>query len=182
MNIGFIGAGKAGFSLGKFFADSGCCVTGYYSLHESSARNAAKFTGSRFFGSPQELLNESDAVFLTVPDAAINTVYNELCDFNIEGRHICHCSGAMTANEAFPSIRLKKAFGYSIHPLFPFSDTENSEGNLAGAFFCIEGDSEHISDWRVFLENLGVNVQIISGEVKPLYHAACAVASNLSVR
>lgn len=179
MNIGFIGAGKAGSSLGKFFADSGCCVTGYYSLHESSARAVSEFTGSKCFKRPEEVVKESDAVFLTVPDAAIGSVYDELRNFDIEGRHICHCSGVMTAAEAFPDIRRRKAFGYSVHPLFPFSGAESSKGDLAGAFFCIEGNEEHLSDWKSFLENLGLNVQIISPESKPRYHAACAIASNL---
>ena len=179
MKVGFIGAGKAGFSLGKYFADGGITVTGYYSLHESSARAAAEFTGSRFFDNTEELLKESGAVFLTVPDGAISSVYSELCKYDIKGRHICHCSGVMTAAEAFPDIRRRRAFGYSIHPLFPFTDKKESCGKPAGAFFCIEGDNEHLGEWQNILKNLGFCVQIIDGEVKPMYHAACAIASNL---
>lgn len=33
MKVGFIGAGKVGFSLGRFFAESGIQVTGYFSRH-----------------------------------------------------------------------------------------------------------------------------------------------------
>lgn len=33
MKIGFIGAGKVGFSLGMFFVQGGISVTGYYSRH-----------------------------------------------------------------------------------------------------------------------------------------------------
>lgn len=208
MKIGFIGAGKAGFSLGKYFADAaqlraagskhdvcaaapkaaydvpqlratGVTVTGYYSLHEDSARAAAEFTGSKFYCEPGELLKESGAVFLTVPDGAISSVYNELCKFDITGRQICHCSGVMTAAEAFPDIRRRGAYGYSIHPLFPFNSRLESCGKLADAFFCIEGDPEHLSEWQSLLEQLGLRAQVIDGAKKGRYHAACAISSNL---
>lgn len=196
MKIGFIGAGKAGFSLGKYFADcgtaaptarqdtaqlraAGVTVTGYYSLHEDSARAAAEFTGSKFYSEPGELLKESGAVFLTVPDGAISSVYNELCKFDITGRQICHCSGVMTAAEAFPDIRQRGAYGYSIHPLFPFNSRLESYGKMAGAFFCVEGDHEHLGEWQSLLEQLGLRAQIIDGAKKARYHAACAISSNL---
>ena len=43
MKIGFIGAGKVGFSLGQFFVQGGLPVTGYYSRHRGSAQEAAAF-------------------------------------------------------------------------------------------------------------------------------------------
>ena len=46
MKIGFIGAGKVGFSLGRFFVQGGIPVTGYYSRHRESAVEAAAFTGT----------------------------------------------------------------------------------------------------------------------------------------
>ena len=45
MRIGFIGAGKVGFSLGRYLAEGGVTVTGYYSRNSRSAREAAEFTG-----------------------------------------------------------------------------------------------------------------------------------------
>ncbi len=179
MRIGFIGAGKTGFSLGKYFADGGVTVTGYCSLHEDSARAAAKFTGSRFFGGQDELLKESDAIFLTVPDGVISSVYEELTNYCISGKQICHCSGAMTASEAFCDIRRRGAYGYSIHPLFPFSSRTESYGKMAGAFFCVEGDDKYLGEWKNMLTRLGLRAQIIDGTKKAKYHAACAISSNL---
>ncbi len=179
MKVGFIGAGKAGFSLGKYFADGGITVTGYYSLHENSARAAAEFTGSQFFGELSDLLKESGVIFLTVPDGAVSSVYGELCKFDIKGKQICHCSGVMTAAAAFPGISRRGAFGYSIHPLFPISDKTESYRKMAGAFFCIEGSFEHLDEWKSVLEGLGFHVQMIDGKDKPKYHAACAISSNL---
>ncbi|MGM9607240.1 MAG: NAD(P)-binding domain-containing protein [Oscillospiraceae bacterium] len=135
MKIGFIGAGKVGFTLGKFFAQGGIPVTGYWSRNPESAQEAAFFTGSRQYDSPEALVQDSDALFLTVPDSAITPVFQDLGAFEISEKQICHCSGAMTAGEAFPGIGQTGAYGYSIHPLFPVSSKYEAYRELTGAFF-----------------------------------------------
>ena len=67
LNIGFIGAGKVGCTLGKYFAENDARATaegagyvaqgekfedrivlkGYYSLHRHSSQDAARFTGAK---------------------------------------------------------------------------------------------------------------------------------------
>ena len=47
MNIGFIGAGKVGFSLGKYLTERNVRVSGYYSRNPQSSREAADFTNTR---------------------------------------------------------------------------------------------------------------------------------------
>ncbi len=179
MRIGFVGAGKAGCSLGRFFAGGGVPVTGYYSRHQGSAREAAEFTNSRFYDTLEELAGDSDALLLTVPDGAVTPVFQELAGYGMTGKQICHCSGAMTAGEAFPGIAGTGAYGYSIHPLFPFSDRLKCYRELPGAFFCIEGQGPHLEAWRALLEGLGAEVQVLAPEAKARYHAACSIASNL---
>lgn len=179
MRIGFIGAGKVGFSLGKFFACGGIDVSGYYSLHRSSAEEAAEFTATKAFMSYEDLLKESDAIFLTVPDGEISKVFGELAKLGISEKTICHCSGAMTVAEAFPRLSDTGAFGYSIHPLFPVDSKLTSYRELTGAFFCIEGDGPGLALWKDLIESLGSSVRVISSENKARYHAACVFASNL---
>ena len=104
MKIGFIGAGKVGFSLGKFFAEGGVPVTGYYSRHRESAQEAALFCGAKSYDTLEMIIQESDALILTVPDGVITSVYQELRQFELSEKQICHCSGAMTAREAFPGL------------------------------------------------------------------------------
>lgn len=179
MKIGIIGAGKVGFSLGKFFAEGGVPVTGYWSRHRESAAEAALFTGTKQYDTLEALVQDSDALFLTVPDGVISSVFQILRDMPISEKQICHCSGAMTAGEAFPGISQTGAYGYSIHPLFPISSKYEAYRGLAGAFFCIEGDGPHLQQWQELLASLGPTVQCIRGETKARYHAACAIASNL---
>ena len=177
MKIGFIGAGKVGFSLGKYFAENGLEISGYYSRSESSALEAAVFTGSELFVSAEELVSASDAVFLTVPDSAIKVTYSALPKELLCGRQICHCSGAMSAEEAFTNVAEYSAKGTSIHPLFPISSKTESYRELHNAFFCIEGDCA--KEWSAVLSGMGNSTRIITSDIKSRYHAACSVASNL---
>lgn len=181
MKIGIIGAGKVGFSLGKFFAEHGAQeiqITGYCSRNQDSAKAAAAFTHSRYYAQLHSLVEASDAICITTPDGAISSVYDEICRFEIKNKYICHCSGALTAGEAFPGIRKTGAFGISVHPLFPISDKENSWRELADAFFCLEGDQQAVTVFQPLLTGLGLRVQTIAAENKIRYHAACVMASN----
>lgn len=179
MKTGFIGAGKVGCSLGKYLAVNGMELSGYYSRSPESACEAAAFTDSEAFSDLSALLDKSDAVFITVPDNSICKVYQSLTAFDLDNKLICHCSGALSAKEAFPDIRKFNAEGYSIHPLFPISSRFESYENLKNAFFCIEGDPAHIGLWQTVFENAGNRVKIISSDIKNKYHAACAISSNL---
>ena len=163
MKTGFIGAGKVGFSLGKMFAESGLPLTGYYSRQRESAEEAANFTGTHAYSDLCELVQDSDAIFLTVPDRAITPVYLELRSFSLSGKQICHCSGALSARDAFPGIEETGALGLSIHPLFPVSSRYDSYRELADAFFCLEGDFEAVSAWKPLLERCGFEAEDFGG-------------------
>ena len=177
MKIGFIGAGKVGFSLGKYLSVNGIGLSGYYSRNLNSAEEAAEFTGTKAFTTLEELLRESTVIFITVPDGAITDVFNNIRELGISGKLICHCSGALSAGEAFTDIASTGAYGLSVHPLFPVSSKYDSYKELRNAFFCLEGD--RADEWRDILTSLGNPVRIIDGSVKVRYHAACAISSNL---
>jgi len=78
MRIGFVGAGKVGFTLGKYMSERNVCVSGYYSRSEESARQASLFTHTKYYETLEELIESSDALFLTVPDGAIEDVWNSI--------------------------------------------------------------------------------------------------------
>lgn len=179
MSIGFIGAGRVGTTLGRYFADNGLSVTGYYSRSRKSAEESAEFTGSAAFADAEELLSVSSTVFITVPDGAITAVYSQLRDAGITGKQLCHCSGSLTTEEAFPGINESGAAGCSIHPLFPVSSRFETFKELHEAFFCIEGDPVCAAQWRSILTGFGNKVREIAGAHKKAYHAACAISSNL---
>ena len=125
-----------------------------------------------------KLIEDSDAIFITVPDNAITEVYRQVAEFEIQDKYICHCSGACTAEEAFPGIHAQGAYAISIHLLFPISSKYNCWRELAGAFFCVEGDAQAVEVFVPLLRGLGLQVQTISPESKAQYHLSCAQASN----
>ena len=179
MKIGFYGAGKVGFSLGKYFSINGLSVTGYYNRNPESARDAAAFTNTRYFDNVEELIRESDCIFLTVSDGAVKKVYDSLKSPLISGKIFCHCSGSLSAEEVFSDIADFGACACSVHPLFPVSSRYESYKELHKAFFCIEGDNSCSSLRTDIFNKLGNPVREISPQSKIKYHAACSVISNL---
>lgn len=178
MRIGFVGAGKVGFTLGKYLTERGMCVSGYYSRRRESAIQASDFTNTKYYETLEEVTASSDALFLTVPDGAIEEVWNSLKEYSLKGKFICHCSGAMNS-AVFSGIDQMGAFGYSIHPLFAVHDRLQSYKEISQAYFTIEGAQEHLLFWKDFFEALGNPVREIQAEQKILYHSAAVFASNL---
>lgn len=180
MKFGFIGAGKVGFSLGKYLADNNQTVVGYYSEFKEDAIEAAEFTGSKTYSTIELLVKDSDVLFLTVTDGMIKAVWNQIEDTDIRGKIICHTSGALSS-EVFSDISKREGFGFSIHPLFAVSDKYHSYKELSGSYFTIEGSKEKIQDMKTLFESFGNTVCIISKEDKVKYHGAAAIASNLVI-
>ncbi|MBE5938264.1 MAG: DUF2520 domain-containing protein [Lachnospiraceae bacterium] len=178
--IGFVGAGRVGVSLGKYYTVKGMNVVGYYSRSADSAKAAATFTDTCQFNNMAELIAECDMIFLTVPDAQIESVWKEVSENNITGKYICHCSGAMSSS-IFDNITGLGAFGYSIHPLYAINSIYESYKELDRVFFAVEGSSEKtelITDW---IKAMGNPVSSIDSDKKSLYHASAVMASNLVI-
>ena len=180
MKIGFIGAGKVGFSLGKYFCEHQLNVIGYYSRSLQSASQAAEFTGTLCFDNIESIVKASDTLFLTVPDGAINELWDVINGLSIENKIICHCSGSLSS-AVFSDIDNHHAYGYSIHPLYAISDKLNSYMELSNALFTLEGSAGRLNEMLLLLEGLGNSVQIITADNKAVYHSAAVFVSNFMV-
>ena len=179
MKTGFIGAGKVGCSLGKYLSTKGIDVAGYHDQDRKAAEEAAKFTETKVYADPEELIADCDVLFLTVPDGLIPHVFEEISDGNIQDKLICHCSGSISSAEAFPGAPEKGAFRYSVHPLFAVSDRFTTYRELADAFFTLEGDEEKIGRMEELLSRAGLRYRIIPPGEKSRYHLAASIVSNL---
>ena len=178
IKFGFIGAGKVGFSLGKYLKENNIDVSGYYSKSQHSSKEAATFTNTQQYTNLEDLIKNSDAIFITTPDNQIADVWNEIKRLPIREKLICHCSGSISS-EVFSNINNHGAYGYSIHPMFAISDKYNSYKDLSQAFITIEGHEKHLENLKRLFLHLGNDVAIISKENKVLYHAASVTVSNL---
>ena len=167
MRIGFIGAGKVGFSLGKYLSLHGSDIVGYHSLNPASAQEAAAFAGGTAFESPVALVAASDIAFITVPDGKIASIWQELASaagagtLDLAGKTVCHCSGALSST-VFDGIEELGGWGFSIHPLYAVSSKRETYRELDRALFTVEGSAARLDDMV-------------------RYHAAAVMASNLVV-
>ena len=178
--IGFIGAGRVGFTLGRYFVENGLNVSGYYSRTYEHAVSASQFTDSKSYKTIDELIAASSIIFITVNDSQIQTVW-ELCKkSDLTNKILCHCSGAMTAS-VFSGIEQTKAYGYSVHLLFSFNDKYNSYKDISKAFFTVEGDENHIDYVTDIIKKTGNEYVVIDGTNKDKYHGAAVFVSNLVI-
>ncbi|NLH01227.1 MAG: DUF2520 domain-containing protein [Clostridiales bacterium] len=178
MKIGFVGAGKVGFSLGKYFGLHGADIGGYFSRNPVSARKAADFTSSRQYDSLGEILSDNDVLFLTVPDGEILPVWNSIkmlpC---VKNKIICHCSGALSS-DIFSDAEELSVYGFSLHPIFAFYSKTESYKRLSEAVFTVEGNPQKIDVLVSLVSKTGNIVRIIDGKDKAKYHASAVMASN----
>ena len=184
MRIGFIGAGKMGFTMGKHFVEkkADVCVVGYYSRNPESARQAARFTGTKYYERLEDLVVECDAVFLTVPDGQIAVLAQMLGRLDkslLEEKILCHTSGALSS-QVFSGIG-SRVYGYSIHPMYAVSSKLESYTKFSDSYITIEGDVRYINYFKDLYQSLGHKVSVIEADKKVLYHAAAVYASNLVI-
>ena len=184
MNIGFIGAGKAGTALGRYLVDHNHAVVGYASASYTSAQSAASFTQSYAFTSIIELAQASDLLFITTPDGAIPSVWHDLVDahragkLSLSSKIFVHCSGCCSS-EVFVKAHDVGAWVCSAHPLLAFGDKEAAFVQIASAHFSVEGDDQALEVVVPLLQSLGNVVHVLNAADKTHYHAAAVFASNL---
>lgn len=178
--IGFIGAGRVGFTLGRYFSENGLRISGYYNRTPDNAKAASEFTNSVCYFDINEVIDKSDIVFITVSDNAIVSVVDTIVNYSIKNKIFCHCSGAMSS-AVFSRIEQAGAYGYSVHPIFAINDKQNSYKEISKAFFTIEGNSEYLELVVQIIRKLGNKVQVIERNNKTKYHSAAVMASNLII-
>jgi predicted short-subunit dehydrogenase-like oxidoreductase (DUF2520 family) len=179
--IGFVGAGKVGFSLGRLMADRGIEVSGYASRTRASAEEAARFTGSAAFRDPQSLAAASDLVFLTVPDDAIASVWQAISGAGgLSGKVVCHTSGFLSS-DVFAGARGRGVSAASLHPLMAVPDRLESWGLLAESLYAAEGDLDALAVLGPLCDSMGVRYEVVGKEGKALYHCAASLVSNCAV-
>lgn len=178
MRIGIIGAGKVGVTLGKYLADAGEEVLGFYSRTRESAAAAADFTQTTVYQNLEDLVRASDTLFLTTPDGEISKVWDCIAEYDLTDKSICHFSGSLSSN-VFSGIERTGAHGISIHPMYAFSGKFTSYQQFYTAMLVMEGEETALQSMKsLFEDKLGHQVLIIQAADKVKYHAAAAMASN----
>ncbi|MDO9544897.1 MAG: NAD(P)-binding domain-containing protein, partial [Synergistaceae bacterium] len=165
--IGFIGAGKAGVSLGAYFRSKGLEISGYLSRSRKSAISAAELTSSKAFTALSDLAASSDMIIVSTPDGAIAEVWEELRKCDIRDRIVCHLSGSLSS-DIFDGIAAKSSFGYSVHPMFAFSGKDGYFEGVEKACFTLEGAKEKLGEVREIFMRTGNRIFVIDKSKKAL--------------
>lgn len=177
MQIGIIGAGKVGCSVGKYLSESGKPVVGFYSRTESHTKEACEFTRTKLFKSIDDIVSASDTLFITTPDDTISEVWDCIAQYSIKDKIICHFSGSLSS-VVFSGIEQKQGKCCSIHPMLAFSNRFSSYQQLNQAVFTIEGMKAGVIPIKSLLEELGNKVITMKTEEKSRYHCAASIVSN----
>ncbi|WP_242954210.1 Rossmann-like and DUF2520 domain-containing protein [Clostridium puniceum] len=134
-----MGPGKVGVSLGRYFTHKGITLSGFYGKNIKTTTEAANITKSKFYYNIQDIIKDSDILFITTPDDTISIIDRELSKFDLNNKSICHTSGSLKSNVLY-NAKHSGALIYSIHPIFAFSNKNTDLKELEHIYFSIEGE------------------------------------------
>lgn len=177
MDIGIIGAGKVGCSIGRYLKEHRQPLTGYYSKTMESAEFAAEYTQTTAFEDLTDIILASDTLMIATPDDQVREVWDHIARYDIQDYRICHFSGALSS-DVFQGADKKHAHVCSVHPIYAFSDKNNSYQQLQNVYFTVEGDDEAVRYFTDLLEGMGNHVIRLTSDAKAKYHAAASLVSN----
>ena len=178
IKIGFIGPGKVGVSLGRYFTHKGIKLSGFYGKNINTIKEGANITNSKPYDNIQEIIEDSDILLITTPDDIISTIDRELSKFDLNNKSICHTSGSLKSNVLY-NAKHSGALIYSFHPIFAFSTKDTNLNELGKIYFSIEGDVFEKSSLINLVKILGNKYFIRTEEDAVTYHLANVFVSNL---
>ena len=182
IKIGFIGPGKVGVSLGRYFTHKGLILSGFYGSNTETTTYAAKITKSKFYDNIQDIIKDSDILFITTPDDIISIIDKELSKFDLKNKSICHASGSLKSN-VLCNAKQSGALVYSIHPIYALSNKNTDLKDMERLYFSIEGDyfDEENSILGQAIKTLGNKYFLRDKESSSIYHLANVFVSNLTL-
>jgi predicted short-subunit dehydrogenase-like oxidoreductase (DUF2520 family) len=179
--LGIVGAGKVGSVLAQRLHTAGYTIVAVHSRTHSHAALLAGEVCAEIAESPSEVVLAADLTLLTVPDDAILAVVGSVPGLDCSDRGVIHTSGVHDANVLQP-LAARGAMTGSLHPAYPFADTETALAGIQGAAFAVEAECLRLRDWlHEIVVALEGRVITIPPGGKALYHAALVMVSNYTV-
>ncbi len=181
--VSIIGAGRLGTSLAHALSKKGYRIKALSCRTDSSAKESRKIIGE---GKPLtdnvQTAEAAELVILCLPDEEIGRVVAELSTSNIDwpGKLVIHCSGILPAAVLDP-LKDKGAMTASVHPVQSFPQKKTGPNHFKNIYFSLEGRGRALALTEKIVRKLGGYPFILRAKDKPLYHAACSIASNFSV-
>lgn len=181
-SIVIIGAGKLAFSLSSALIKSGYNVQSVISGKLSSAKSLAnKFLIAHHSSSLNNIPNDVDIFFLTVPDGEIRITAEKLSKLKRDFRNtMCvHFSGVENIEALHPLARKGCSIG-SLHIMQTFPSKKIVE--LKNSSAALETDDKKVISFSNQLcKKLGLKSFRINSDEKVFYHLAGVYSSNFLV-
>lgn len=204
--LGFIGAGKVGTSLARFFYEyyvhkglTSLALSSIYSKHLSSANDTISLISKLSCNLPNiaipkvtdslsSLVEKSDLIFVTVPDTAISVIDEKLSQLGpiaLKDKVLVHCSGVLSAEAGFKKCS-KLTDTVSLHPMLAFNSKETPLDSIQKAFFTLEGSDAGVEKLKELLGKTKLAHTVLSksdtpDKLKAKYHLASVLVSNCVV-
>jgi predicted short-subunit dehydrogenase-like oxidoreductase (DUF2520 family) len=172
-SVSIVGAGRLGRALGRLLRRLGWRIGAVVTRSAAHSRAAVRAIGAGApFATLASAVMDADVILLATPDDALEEVAGKLARFagtKCRGKVVLHGSGALDNSVLRALARCGAATG-SIHPMQTF--TKNSQPNLKGVIFAVEGDLRARRAATTIVRSLGGIPLPVASRNKPAYHAA----------
>lgn len=179
-SVVIIGAGRLGCSLGLALKASGYPLEAFTCLHADSALESRQILKvNSYFLEPELALKFGELIFFCLPDRSIKPLVNQLArsQINWSNRYVFHTSGLLSSAVLHP-LKKKGAKVASFHPIQSFAHKRTPPAFWKDIFISVEGDKEAVAEACQIIQKIGAKPLFLNPKHKPLYHAACSLASN----
>ncbi len=174
--LGFIGAGRVARCLAAVWARAGYTVAAVASRSRTSAEQfAAEVPGCKACDSAQQVVDDAQLIFITVPDDAIAASAASLT-FR-PGQAVVHCSGASEVSLLEPARKQGAAIG-GFHPLYLFSGLAADRERIVGAYITLEAPEPLETQLTALVHALRCTPLEIPAGARMLYHASANYAAS----
>lgn len=178
LSIAIIGVGRLGGALALALSRKDYAVKQLISHQKDISRIAGLIAPPPEILSSGELAKISaDVIFITAPDAEIQTIAENLAKHLKHKPLVFHTSGALSS-EILQPLKNIGCLVASIHPLVAVSDSIAGAENFKNIFFCVEGEPAAVAIAEKIVARLEGKSFSIPTEFKTLYHASAVVASG----
>ena len=166
--------------LARAMTAAGVEVVGIH-MHSSRGRARVRrvLPGVPAFG-PRDPLPPAAAILLAVPDSAISACAQQLTSRLHPATSLAlHTSGLLPAAVLAP-LGEKGCHVGSFHPLVSFPTGTGPTVPLSGVVAVVEGDHGAVLGAERLARSLGMRPLRLPASAKPRYHAAAALAANMT--
>lgn len=179
LNVGIIGAGKAGAVIGSALRAAGHRVVAVSATSEASLERAELLLPGVSVVGPDEVARTAQLVVVAVPDDQIEPVVSGFAKLGLwrPGQIVAHLSGAHGVT-ALQGAAEAGALVVALHPAMTFTGYSIDLARLDGCPWAVTVDALALPIAQALVVELGGEPFVIDEAARPLYHAALAHGAN----